>query len=150
MEINITYNNIIERCKMFSDYEARQATDSANENMYSEVVITDGDEALLKDYIEQSFQKIESVLGGALEYDIEMCDDHVVITLGTGKEAAFNGKATTGFSKSLEEASASFCMYKWLLNKLPERSGTYQNMFADMTVVCNKLAWKRVKPKMEE
>lgn len=135
---------------MFSDYEARQATNSANESLYSEVVITDGEEALLKDYIEQSFQQIESVLGGALECDMDFSSTGANITIVKSKAASGGNKATGSFVKSMEEAAAAYCMYKWLLNKLPERGGTYQNMFADMCVVCKKLAWKRLKPDMNE
>jgi len=153
MKIDIEYSKIIERSKMFSEYEARQASNGTDENLFLEVRLTDGEDLLLRTYIEQALQQLEGVLGGALEEDVDFGDsdaESASLTIGKGLAAAGGGNSTKSFIKSIEEAASAFCMYKWLLNKLPERSATYQNMFTDMSAVCKKIAWKRVRPNMDE
>ena len=151
MNINIKYSLIVSKCKLLSEYEAEQAESGA----FANILLTDSEDELLKQYIGQAIAKIEESLQGAIVSIVDLNADvqgENVITLEMSNSFAVTGggRATGSFVNSINETCATYCIYMWLLNKLPERSKAYQNMFEDMKGACRALAWKRIKPKMEE
>lgn len=156
MNISIKYSLIASKCKLLSEYEAEQAEGG----MFTQVVLTDSENELLKEYAQQALQQIEGKLQGVIESVMELEGEEVnekgetesvaVIEISDALNVVSGARKTGSFIGSICETAAVYCMYMWLLNKLPERSKAYQNMFADLSDATRAIAWKRLKPRMEE
>lgn len=146
MNIIVSYSPSVERCKMLSAYEAREAVDANGERKYDSVRITDDEQSVILTYIKQSAELLESMLTSALLSEGDYTSDEQVTWEMSEDVARRKGGNNESLIKSCQDAFAVFAMSKWLENKLPEQSQAYLRMWGDLSTAAVRIARQKRKP----
>lgn len=157
-KITIKYDDVFMRCKFISSYEAQQAKGAAGNSIYTNIVLTDADKQLVSVWLEQGMKMIEAKLSSALNVETEYTSKTEdgkqiqVVEVEVTKDLEVAGASQSGgsFRKSVEEALVTFCLQKWMEDKIPTRGEGYARMFDQMCDAVMKIAFKRKRPTMEE
>ena len=145
MNLVITISEVLTRCKTISAFDARRATTTSGESLYDEVRITDADEAVVKEYINQAAHIIEGQMSSVL--DVEGLYESTQITWTIHEDAS---RRQTGINRAFlntaQEAMAMYALYRWMENKLPETSKSYDNVFTTLLDAAMKIIKTKAKP----
>lgn len=128
MEYELKYSLALDRCKMLSSYEGRDAVGESGDSLYLNVKITEQDEPLIRKHLEDAARALEEQMARMI-VSAAYNDDGFVWELRTdmtrwNKLRAFGGNVL--------EAVVSHAMSEWLTDKVPARTEMYKNLFTDM------------------
>jgi hypothetical protein len=138
-------NTPMERCRRLSAFEGKEAKGGDEGSLFKSVMLTEQDKPLLIGYFREGCDLCQDMIGSRLKEGANgyMVDDD-------GATFDFDGnmpsRARKSFGNALCEALTSYGMYKWLANKMPERSEQYKVMWEQMIKLCVKAALLRPKP----
>lgn len=150
VNIVITYSEAVDnapmqRCRMLSAFEGREAKGGDGNSLFTSVVITDGDEQVMRAYFAEGAHLVEGMVRSRLDEDGTDIND---------EEASYNfinsmaSKSKLCFSNGVKEALAAYGMHRWLADKLPQRSDAYKQMWLDLVHTAVKVVLVKQRPKM--
>lgn len=128
MEYELKYSLAIEKCKMLSSYEGRDAVGESGDSLYLKVKITEQDEPLIRKHLEDAARALEELMARmivATDYN----EGGFVWELRT-EMTRWNRLRT--FGGNVLEAVVSYAMGEWLSDKIPAQTEIYKNLFTDM------------------
>lgn len=143
MEYELKYGLAMEKCKMLSSYEGRDASSESGESIYLKVKITEQDEPLLRSYMEKAARMIEERISRMM-VSSEYGADGFRWRMRTD-ETRWN--KLRDFGGNVLEAVVSYAMGEWMSDKIPGRTEMYKGMFADMSVMVVKNIFFKMPPK---
>lgn len=146
MEYELKYSLALEKCKMLSSYEGRDAVGESGDSLYLRVKITEQDEPLIKRLFKNSAKVLEEQMARMIvSANYEM--DGFVWELRTDMTRWNNLRA---FGENVLEAVVSYAMSEWLADKIPIRSGIYKNLCADMGKMAVNNLFAKIPPRRVE
>jgi hypothetical protein len=142
MHVTINYSDIIKRCKLLSAFDARESFTASGERNFKQMKVTEQEGDLLTLYIGQASHAVASALSYAIA-DVTAAESNILFTITSGHSAE---KRAASLKKSIEETIVAYTLQRWYEDKSPERSKSYNVLYADMLGATKALAFKSEKP----
>ena len=139
--IQITFKDIIDRCTLISAFDARESITGSGESNYKQMRITTQENELLKTYIGQGANFIESKLTGILGVATTATDSISFNLLSTDRSAGENT-----IKRSISETIVAYTLQRWYEDKSPDKSKAYNALFTDMLEATKAIAYRKTHP----
>lgn len=146
--IDIEFANILNRCEMLSSFDGREALTQSGESNYKQLRITSQETDLLKTYIGQAVNNIESKLGGAIE-SVSSTDNADKVSFAFASDSSRRSGNSSVFKRCLLETIVAFVMKRWYEDKASDRSNAYHALYEDMLISAKNIAYKKTKPTLD-
>ena len=143
MDINIKYQDIIDRCEKLSAFEADGKVDTNGESRFLEIHINEVDKLLVEDYIKQAQEILEERIDRMIS-DIEEGSDGFTWKLRT--DTRWNEAKT--FIKHITEAIVAYTMAAWLRGRLDDRVAFYEGLYANTLAMAVKNIFTKQAPSL--
>ena len=142
MDIQIKYNDIINRCEQLSSFEADGKFDANGESRYLEIHINEVDKMLITDYIKQAQAIIEERIARMIT-NVEDVKEGFTWSIRT--DSRWSG--VKSFTKHVTEAIVAYAMASWLKGRLDERVAFYEELFNNTLAMAVKNIFTKQAPK---
>ena len=139
--IEIKFTDIIGRCTLISAFDARESITGSGESNYKQMRITTQEDELLKTYIGQGANFIESKLTGILGVATTATDSISFNLMSTDRGA---GEST--IKRSISETIVAYTLQRWYEDKSPDKSKAYNALFTDMLEATKAIAYRKTHP----
>lgn len=144
MTINLNTDDILNKVKLLSEYEGRDARDANGVSIFDKVLVTEQDEDLVRPYITQGIDSLESALGSLLDDSSKSADGKTVILELKGNTPT--AKKATEITTTMEEVVTAHVMFNWFSERKPDRVEFYKLLIETMTNTAIRLVAQRKKP----
>lgn len=141
----LQFTDIYDKVRILSSYEAARIKDAQGESLYEEVLVTEQDTERIRQLAREACIAIHAAARYAF-HDVAYDDESSTLVF----EVSNAMDATSSSLQVAQEVVATYIMQHWLEDKSPERSKSYEQVFANMLASLVRLAYRKHQPKLED
>ena len=121
--MNIAFADIFSTCQELSEFEGRRIKDASGESLYSEVLITEQDEALVSRLAADAAYLLEARILSIDSSEVNPATHDITITF------VADALLKTASEDEVTHVIASYVLWKWLEDKDETRHKAYELIF---------------------